>query len=52
MNVIARVVWVRMPIPSALPNVLCILPSVVELDVAVRVPADGQRRVVNARRIA
>ena len=49
MDVVARVVEVRMPIPSALPGVRRVDLSVVDREVVVRVPADSQGCVVDGR---
>jgi len=51
MEVVARIVGVRMPIPSAFPGVVRVLLSVVEFEVVVRVPADSQGCFVDGRRV-
>jgi hypothetical protein len=49
MEVVARIVGVRMPIPSAVPGVLRMDLSIVDSEVVVRVPADSQGCVVDGR---
>jgi hypothetical protein len=49
MEVVARIVGVRMPIPSAFPGVLRMDLSIVDLEVVVRVPANSQGCFVDGR---
>jgi len=49
MEVVACIVGVRMPIPSAFPAVLRMDLSMVEFELVVRVPADSQGCVVGGR---
>ena len=51
MEVVARIVRVRMPVPSAFPGVLRMDLSIVEFEVVVRVPADRQLRLVDGCRV-
>ena len=49
MEMVARIVGVRMPIPSAVPGVLRMDLSIVDCEVVVRVPADSQGCFVDGR---
>jgi hypothetical protein len=39
-EVVARIVRIRVPVPPALPSVICVFLSIVELEIVVRVPAN------------
>jgi hypothetical protein len=50
-EMVAHIVGVRMPIPSAFPGVLRVDLSVVNRDVVISVPADSQGCIVDGRRV-
>lgn len=51
MEVVSTVVGIWMSIPTTLPSARCVGLSIMDLEIVVRVPANGEARVVHQRRI-